>query len=73
MAQWLRAFPALTENIGLAPSTGDIAPNHMHHQFQGILHSLLVTMGTKNTYGAHIDMQANTYTCTISIFKCILL
>ena len=75
MAHQLRAFTALAEDLGLVPSTQVVTHNHLHHQFQGIQRSLLVSIGTNATSiiaihaGTHINTQGININTTFYTIK----
>lgn len=67
MSQQLKALVTPPENKGSIPSTHRTAHNCLQLQFQcALIVSLLTSVGTRLTHGAHTHTQANTHTHKIN-------
>lgn len=60
--QQLKTLAALTENLGVIPSTHMEAHKYLWLEFQIIPHSLLASVGTRYVHDSHAYMQANIQT-----------
>ena len=71
MAQWLRPFTILEEDLRPVSSTNVVVHNHLEHQFLGYLTPLPPTMGMHTMY-MHTCRQKYSYPQNINkqMIKC---
>ena len=67
MAQWLRALVALTEDLGLAPSSCIVAITPVSGRIRCLL---LAPVGTKHAPGVQTHMRKNKMNLKNTYLKC---